>query len=446
MRVRRWSLLRKFTVLSLVCFAAARRRARPAARAPDPRPRAHQRGRSRRRSCPTSSSARSSSPATSTRPARARPGARARPRGRAGALAGPPRPREDLAPRRDRRLLRRQERDRPQVRDRVRPRRGARGRAGDRHLRRRDRPSRPASAASASCSRRTCRCASRRTRRRPARSRSTCRTRRSSTRRRPTSARPTRWSRWRSPCCTGCSTGSSRAPRSSLRRQALHDPLTGLPNRRCLYQHVEGLIERGAGVSLLLADLDGFKELNDTLGHHAGDLVLTQLGPRARARAARASSCSRASAATSSPSSSRAATPRRSPRRSATALAEPFVVDGIRLAVRASIGIAHYPNHGQDVGALLQRADIAMYQAKARQAGWLAYEPTARRAQQGAARAGRRVPARDLGRRARRPLPAEGRAGDAARSPASRRSSAGTTPTTACSRRRSSCRWPSRPT
>src|SRR5207302_1471802 len=56
-----------------------------------------------------------------------------------------------------------------------------------------------------------------------------------------------------------------------------------------------------------------------------------------------------------------------------SALAEPFVVDGIRLSVQASVGISYSPEHGSDVHKLLQRADIAMYQAKARQSGALEY-------------------------------------------------------------------------
>jgi diguanylate cyclase (GGDEF)-like protein len=133
--------------------------------------------------------------------------------------------------------------------------------------------------------------------------------------------------------------------------------------------------ETGGAIGLLLIDLNRFKELNDTLGHHAGDLVLTQLGPRLEKELegvellARLGGDEFAVVALRDRAEKVADAFRDS-------LAEPFVVDGIRLAVRASIGIAHFPEHGNDVGALLQRADIAMYQAKARQAGWLAYEPT----------------------------------------------------------------------
>jgi diguanylate cyclase (GGDEF)-like protein len=171
----------------------------------------------------------------------------------------------------------------------------------------------------------------------------------------------------------------ARASRS-LRRQALQDPLTGLPNRRCLYTRVDPLLARSAArgrtVALLLADLDGFKELNDTLGHHAGDLVLTQLGPRLMRELpdvellARVGGDEFAVVVVGERKAVEVA------ERFRAALAEPFVVDGIRLAVQASVGISYSPEHGSDVGALLQRADIAMYQAKAGQRGSVEYEPT----------------------------------------------------------------------
>src|SRR5215203_5937654 len=71
---------------------------------------------------------------------------------------------------------------------------------------------------------------------------------------------------------------------SETRQQASTDELTGLPNRRWFHQHLRAAIvdaERTGGhLALLSIDLDHFKELNDTLGHHAGDLLLAQIGPR----------------------------------------------------------------------------------------------------------------------------------------------------------------------
>jgi diguanylate cyclase (GGDEF)-like protein len=158
------------------------------------------------------------------------------------------------------------------------------------------------------------------------------------------------------------------------RRQALHDPLTGLPNRRSLYERIDELLEHGRPLALLVADLDGFKELNDTLGHHAGDLVLSQLGPRVQAAVPEVELLARiggdefAVLTFEDPPGSVA-------ERFCAALDEPFVVDGISLTVKASVGIARFPDHGDDAHALIQRADVAMYQAKGQQLGWLEYEP-----------------------------------------------------------------------
>jgi diguanylate cyclase (GGDEF)-like protein len=163
------------------------------------------------------------------------------------------------------------------------------------------------------------------------------------------------------------------------RMQALHDPLTGLPNRRSMYARLGKLVDDardGRALALLVADLDGFKELNDTLGHHAGDAVLAQLGPRARDAVPEAEIVARMGGDEFAvltyedvPGGAAGVA-----ERIRAALIEPFMVDGISLAVQASIGIARYPEHGRDVHELMQHADVAMYQAKTQQAGWLEYE------------------------------------------------------------------------
>ncbi len=171
-----------------------------------------------------------------------------------------------------------------------------------------------------------------------------------------------------------------RRQASESRRQALHDPLTGLRNRRALYEHLEAVIaEEGAErerIALLLADLDGFKELNDTLGHQAGDAVLEQLGPRLRIALPDVELLARIGGDEfalvvrgGAPGWSEAIA-----ERFRRALVEPFSVDGIDLAVQASIGISRFPEDGRDANALLQRADVAMYEAKASHAGWLTYD------------------------------------------------------------------------
>ena len=108
-------------------------------------------------------------------------------------------------------------------------------------------------------------------------------------------------------CCHSLSLHrGSRAARLS-EHQALHDALTGLPNRTLFRRTREARARRAPGgraaVGVLLIDLDRFKEINDTLGHHIGDLLLSEFGPRVARRGRATTTPSRASAATSSPSS-----------------------------------------------------------------------------------------------------------------------------------------------
>src|SRR3954447_8639427 len=173
----------------------------------------------------------------------------------------------------------------------------------------------------------------------------------------------------------GRASRSLRRQAEENRRQALHDPLTSLPNRRSLYERLDQLLANRRPLSLLVADLDGFKELNDTLGHHAGDRVLSELGPRVAKALPEAELLARMGgdefaviAFGPDPGATAA--------RFRAALDEPFVIDGISLTVQASLGIARWPEHGDDADALLQRADVAMYQAKAQQCGSLEYEAT----------------------------------------------------------------------
>src|SRR5439155_12679379 len=170
----------------------------------------------------------------------------------------------------------------------------------------------------------------------------------------------------------GRASRSLRRQAEENRHQALRDQLTGLPNRRPLYERLDKLLARARPLSMLVADLDGFKELNDTLGHHAGDEVLSQLGPRVQAAVPEAELLARIGG-----DEFAVLTFEDAPdvaERFRSALDEPFEVEGISLTVQASVGIARFPDHGDDAHALIQRADVAMYQAKARQCGWLEYE------------------------------------------------------------------------
>jgi diguanylate cyclase (GGDEF)-like protein/PAS domain S-box-containing protein len=161
---------------------------------------------------------------------------------------------------------------------------------------------------------------------------------------------------------------------------AMHDPLTGLANRRRLFARLEDATAEARAaktkLSLLLIDLDHFKELNDTLGHQAGDRLLREIGPRLEAAVPSAELVARVggdefavllpAGTTAEQAGEIATTLERS-------IEEPFRFHGLTLLVRASVGIAMFPEHGRDVETLMQRADIAMYSAKARGIGHEVY-------------------------------------------------------------------------
>ena len=164
--------------------------------------------------------------------------------------------------------------------------------------------------------------------------------------------------------------GRARAE-TELRHLALHDGLTGLPNRSLFHDRVTQALERsrrsGAAFCVLLMDLDRFKEVNDTLGHHTGDALLRELGERLQAcvravrhgRAARRRRVRLPAQRRHGVGGARGRRPhpgRPSPSRSR--------YSGSLLEVEASVGIALFPEHGDGVDLLLQRADVAMYAAK----------------------------------------------------------------------------------
>jgi len=164
-----------------------------------------------------------------------------------------------------------------------------------------------------------------------------------------------------------------KSARSSLGRErdALHDSLTGLPNRILFRDRVEQATARcrrnGGVLAVMLIDLDGFKEVNDTLGHHTGDILLQEVGRRLDRYLRAVDTVSRLGGdefAVFLPDLGGLETARDTARRLLVALQEPFHLEGISLSVQASVGIAGFPEHGLDTDTLLQRADTAMYQAK----------------------------------------------------------------------------------
>jgi len=168
---------------------------------------------------------------------------------------------------------------------------------------------------------------------------------------------------------------------TSLRHQAMHDGLTGLPNRTMLFEKLERAIETartgGSILALMLMDLDRFKDVNDTFGHQFGDALLKQVSFRLQNQlhgddfAARLGGDEFAVVLPRVLDAGIAAT---TARRILGTLEQPFVIDGQVLEVGGSIGIALFPEHGVDARTLLRRADVAMYSAKQRQSGYSFHE------------------------------------------------------------------------
>jgi len=152
------------------------------------------------------------------------------------------------------------------------------------------------------------------------------------------------------------------------RRLAHTDELTGLVNRRGFLDAVEEELERHPGrpTAVLMLDLDRFKELNDTLGHAAGDRLLAELGPRLSAALRPTDTLARLGGDEFAVLCPGAAAPgaHRVAHRLHEALAEPFAIGDLAVHVDVSAGIAVAPGDGRTVSELLQRADVAMYQAK----------------------------------------------------------------------------------
>ena len=148
-------------------------------------------------------------------------------------------------------------------------------------------------------------------------------------------------------------------------QQALTDALTGLANRKRLGERTEAAVQEGH-VALVLLDLDRFKEVNDTLGHHVGDQLLGVVAQRLSSSLRPGDTVARLGGdefALLLPGAD-AASAARAAGRARAALAEPFVLGGLLIDVSASAGIAVSPGHGTVVDELLQRADVAMYLSK----------------------------------------------------------------------------------
>ncbi len=165
-----------------------------------------------------------------------------------------------------------------------------------------------------------------------------------------------------------------------LRHDALHDNLTGLPNRVFFQQRLADLLARqrpsDSQIAVMLIDLDRFKEINDTLGHATGDLLLQEVAERLRRGVAPEVTVARLGGdefALLDPSRSGPQDAITMAANLRATLQRPFAYQDLQLEVSATIGVATAPLHGRDPSTLLRRADVAMYAAKNTAAGVAVY-------------------------------------------------------------------------
>ncbi len=182
--------------------------------------------------------------------------------------------------------------------------------------------------------------------------------------------------------------GASRTLRRQARensRLARYDGLTGLPNRTLFLENASAALRRecsrGGAVAVLLLDLDGFKEINDTLGHSTGDIVLCEIGRRLRSQVGEQALLARLAGdeyavmqpmPTGAHGISEALTLAGGVQ---AALESPVELDGVALNVDASIGLALAPHHAEDLDALMRRADVALDRAKSNRSRLEVYSP-----------------------------------------------------------------------
>ena len=161
--------------------------------------------------------------------------------------------------------------------------------------------------------------------------------------------------------------------------QALHDGLTGLPNRILFQDRLEQAIKKaqreGGSFGIILMDLDRFKEVNDTLGHNVGDLLLQEVGRRLKETIRDSDTVARLGGdeyviileSLSELYIQQVA------EKILKALDRPFLLNGEAVDISASLGIARFPDHGNDAVTITQRADVAMYAAKHDLSGFAVY-------------------------------------------------------------------------
>ncbi|HYV19695.1 MAG TPA: EAL domain-containing protein [Verrucomicrobiae bacterium] len=173
-----------------------------------------------------------------------------------------------------------------------------------------------------------------------------------------------------------------KAQTEALEYRTLHDALTRLPNRTLLNDRLRQAIltgsRQGKTAALLIMDVDGFKEVNDSHGHHMGDCLLLQISQRLEGLLRSSDTVARLGG------DEFAILPglgmggedgARTAQKVLRVLEQPFTIDDRVLRVSASIGIALFPEHGRDASSLMRRADEAMYVAKRARSGYAFYVP-----------------------------------------------------------------------
>jgi diguanylate cyclase (GGDEF)-like protein/PAS domain S-box-containing protein len=172
-----------------------------------------------------------------------------------------------------------------------------------------------------------------------------------------------------------------KAQEAALAHQALHDALTELPNRTLLLDRLHLAIRVASRerqmLALLMMDLDRFKEVNDTFGHHSGDALLREVAARLRGELRGSDTVARLGGDEFAVLLTQVDDPDGAvitARKLLRMLERAFVVEGEHVHVGASLGIAMYPSHGADADLLMRHADVAMYVAKRAGSGYAVYQ------------------------------------------------------------------------
>jgi|GEM_PF-1656439 len=172
-----------------------------------------------------------------------------------------------------------------------------------------------------------------------------------------------------------------RQRETELEYRALHDALTALPNRTLLFERIEYDLRmarrQGKPLCLLMIDLDRFKEVNDTLGHQVGDSLLIEVANRLQTCLRDTDTVARLGGdefAVLLPGTTREQGLEAVAKLLST-FGQPVNLKGTEVYVAASIGVALYPEHGDEAHLLMQHADVAMYMAKREQTGFAVYDP-----------------------------------------------------------------------